>query len=68
MQALDAINSGNVHAGGVNVSVNVQNNTGFPIDAKVSPAKWNGKQLVKEIILELKRTDPAFNAELARRF
>jgi len=68
VQALDKINSGNVHSGDVNVAVNVQNNTGFPIDAKVSPIKWNGKQLVKEIILELKRTDPAFNAELARSF
>lgn len=68
VQALDAINSGNVQQGGVNVSINVQNNTGFPVDTKVSPTKWNGKQMVKEIILELKRTDPAFNAELARRF
>lgn len=65
--ALDAINQGRVSTQpDVNVVVNVQNNTGMPVQAREGSVRFNGKQMVKEIILELKRTDPAFNAEMAR--
>lgn len=66
--AMDAINQGNVSGGQPNVEVvlNVQNNTGMPVQAREGGFRFNGKQMVKEIILELKRTDPGFNAEMAR--
>lgn len=65
---MDAINQGRVSGGQPNVSVvlNVQNNTGMPVQAREGGMRFNGKQMVKEIILELKRTDPGFNSEMAR--
>jgi TP901 family phage tail tape measure protein len=67
--ALDAINQGNIIGQPeVNVVLNVQNNTGLPVQATEGGFRFNGKQMVKEIILELKRTDPSFNYEMAWRY
>lgn len=59
---------GKVPSGGayVDVSVNVENKTGFPVNAKESGMKFDGKRYVKGIILELANTDPQVRNYLGR--
>ncbi len=50
--ALDKINSGQAGSPNVNITVNVQNNSSQPVNAKKGDTKWDGKQFVVGIILD----------------
>jgi len=50
--ALDKINSGEIGAGGVNVVVNVQNQTNQQLDAKSSEMKFDGEKYIVGVILK----------------
>jgi hypothetical protein len=55
--ALNNINNGNVSGVGGDVYVNIENKTGMEVKQTSTSNIWNGKQYVKNIMLELANTD-----------
>mgnify|MGYP001171424513 CR=1 FL=1 len=50
----------------IDVLVNVENKTGFPVQSKGTEMRFDGKKWVKSIILELSQTDPQFRSFVGR--
>lgn len=67
VDALDRINKGDVSNPGVNVSINVNNQTGKPVDMKSSGVKFDGEKYVVDVILKDLESNGPLRYALANR-
>ncbi len=67
VDALDKINRGDVSNPGVNVSINVNNQTGKPVDMKSSGVKFDGEKYVIDVILKDLESNGPLRYALANR-